>query len=88
MRFLLVLFALLSGLSLPEVANATTRTEMAGSAQAGFVAAPVAAHCVVQAARVRAARPAFHVAQQIAPTPFVPLAMAHVATYRGDRARE
>jgi hypothetical protein len=86
MRFLLVLFALLSGLSLPEVANATTRTEV--SAPAGFVAAPVAAHCVVQAARVRAARPAFHVAQQIAPTPFVPVAMAHVATYRGDRARE
>jgi hypothetical protein len=86
MRFLLVLFALLSGLSLPEVANATTRTEV--SAPAGFVAAPVAAHCVVQAARVRAARPAFHVAQQIAPAPLACLPLAHVTTYRGDRARE
>lgn len=88
MRFLLVLFALLSGLSLPEVANATTRTEVAGSEHAGLAVAPVAAHCVVQAARVRAARPAFDVAQQAVPAMFAPLALASTATYRSDRARE
>lgn len=88
MRFLLVLFALLSGLSLPEVANATTRTEVAGSEHAGLVAAPAAAHCVVQAARVRAARPVFHVAQQALPAAFAPLALARTTTHRCDRARE
>ncbi|WP_179504600.1 MULTISPECIES: hypothetical protein [unclassified Sphingomonas] len=88
MRFLLVLFALLSGLSLPEVANATTRTEVAGAAQAGLAVAPVAAHCVVQAARVRAARPAFDVAQHAASAPLAPLVLAHAATLRCDRARE
>jgi hypothetical protein len=47
MRFLLVLFALLSGLSLPEVANATTRTEVAGCAAVASVSAAAPTACVV-----------------------------------------
>ena len=88
MRFLLVLFALLSGLSLPAAARAAPCTEVAGSQHAGTAAAVVAPHCVVQAARVLAARPAFHVAQQ-APRPVLaPLALAFADTRRSDRARE
>jgi hypothetical protein len=63
MRFLLVLFALLSGLSLPEVANATTRTEVAGCAAVASVSAAAPTACVVAAARVMAARPVFDPAQ-------------------------
>lgn len=88
MRFLLVLFALLSGLSLPGAANAVPRTEVAGPQHVGAALVPVAVHCVVQAARVEAARPSFHVAQQ-APHPVLePVALGFAATQRSDRARE
>jgi hypothetical protein len=55
-----VLFALLSGLSLPEVANATTR---GGCAAVASVSAAAPTACVVAAARVMAARPVFDPAQ-------------------------
>ncbi|GMM60263.1 hypothetical protein [Novosphingobium pituita] len=88
MRFLLVLFALLSGLSLPEVANATTRTEVAGCAAVASVSAAAPTACVVAAARVMAARPVFDPAQGVLPASARPFGLAPGLPHRSDRARE
>ena len=59
MRLLLVLLALLTGLSLPEVSAASSRVEVAGTGLAGSASAAVGARrqeCAVQACDVPRAR--------------------------------